>query len=97
MRVLDDEVDKNDPSYIENYREMIRMNNLVEDYVEDALKINRVKTKKLEADGRMDPRCRIHKLLDRGTPFLEIGQLAGCEDGIPSGNVIAGIGQVNNR
>jgi len=97
MRVLDEEVDKNDPSYIENYREMIRMNNKLEDYVEDALKINRVKTKKLEADGRMDPRCRIHKLLDRGTPFLEIGQLAGCEDGIPSGNVIAGIGQINNR
>lgn len=76
---------------------MTHLNNLLEDYVEDALLINRRKLKDMSKKDQLDPRCRIHKLLDRGTPFLEIGQLAGCEDGIPSGNIIAGIGQINTR
>lgn len=45
------------------------------------------------------PRERIDKVLDPGTPFIEVGQLAGydslgVEESVPSGNMIAGIGVI---
>ncbi len=47
--------------------------------------------------GKLLPRDRVTQLLDPGTPFLEIGQLAahGMYDGeAPSAGVIAGIGRI---
>lgn len=35
--------------------------------------------------------------MDRGSPFLAIGQLAGWDKDIPAGNLIAGIGMVHGR
>ena len=48
------------------------------------------------------PRERINKVLDPGTPFLEIGQLAGYsalgkEESVPSGNIIAGVGVISGK
>ncbi|WOE33333.1 MULTISPECIES: carboxyl transferase domain-containing protein [unclassified Acinetobacter] len=48
--------------------------------------------------GKLLPRDRINQLIDPGTAFLEIGQLAAYQvyaDDIPAAGVIAGIGQVN--
>ena len=48
--------------------------------------------------GKLLPRDRVQGLLDRGSPFLEIGQLAGHElydDVIPAAGLIAGIGRVS--
>jgi len=50
------------------------------------------------ARGKLLPRDRIDQLIDVGTAFLEIGQLAAYkvyEDDIPAAGVVAGIGQVN--
>jgi len=50
------------------------------------------------ARGKLLPRERVNALLDPGTPFLEIGQLAayGMYGGdVPAASVIAGIGRVN--
>ena len=50
------------------------------------------------ARGKLLPRMRVERLLDPGSPFLEIGQLAACDmyDGeVPGAGVIAGIGQVS--
>jgi len=50
-----------------------------------------------EARGKMLPRERINRLLDPGSAFLEVGQLAGYElydDVIPSGGIITGVGQI---
>jgi 3-methylcrotonyl-CoA carboxylase beta subunit len=50
------------------------------------------------ARGKLLPRERVSALLDPGTPFLEIGQLAahGMYGGdVPAASVIAGIGRVN--
>lgn len=52
---------------------------------------------KLKARGKLLPRERITSIIDRGSPFLEIGQLAGFDKDIPSGNVITGIGVVNGQ
>src|SRR6187551_1530180 len=50
--------------------------------------------------GKLLPRERVERLLDPGSPFLEIGQLAACDmyDGeVPGAGVIAGIGRVSGR
>ncbi|WP_336964173.1 carboxyl transferase domain-containing protein [Sphingobium aquiterrae] len=50
--------------------------------------------------GKLLPRDRIHRLLDPGAPFLEIGQLAAngmYGNGAPGAGVIAGVGRVSGR
>ena len=51
---------------------------------------------------KLIPRERINAVIDPGSPFLEIGQLAGYEymnesDSVPSGNLIAGIGNIGGK
>lgn len=51
-----------------------------------------------QARGKLLPRDRVAELLDGGTPFLEIGQLAAYgmyDDDAPSAGLIAGIGRVS--
>jgi 3-methylcrotonyl-CoA carboxylase beta subunit len=53
---------------------------------------------KHEGRDKMFVRDRIDRLLDPGSPFLELGQLAGHElygDWIPAGGLVTGIGCVN--
>ncbi len=50
--------------------------------------------------GKLLPRDRVEKLLDPGSPFLEIGQLTACdmyEGEVPGAGIIAGIGRVSGR
>jgi 3-methylcrotonyl-CoA carboxylase beta subunit len=52
------------------------------------------------ARGKLLPRDRVERLLDPGSPFLEIGQLAANDlyDGeVPGAGIIAGIGRVSGR
>ncbi|MBF9060823.1 methylcrotonoyl-CoA carboxylase, partial [Rhodobacterales bacterium HKCCSP123] len=52
------------------------------------------------ARGKMLPRDRVANLLDPGSPFLEVGALAGhgmYEGAAPCGGVIAGVGLVEGR
>ena len=52
------------------------------------------------ARGKLLPRDRVERLLDPGSPFLEIGQLAAGDlyDGeVPGAGLIAGIGRVSGR
>ncbi len=49
------------------------------------------------ARGKLLPRQRLDLLLDRDSPLLEIGALAGCHEGgvVPGGSILAGIGRVS--
>jgi len=50
--------------------------------------------------GKLLPRDRVERLLDPGSPFLEIGQLAACdmyEGEVPGAGIIAGIGRVSGQ
>jgi 3-methylcrotonyl-CoA carboxylase beta subunit len=50
--------------------------------------------------GKLLPRDRVERLLDPGSPFLEIGQLAAnglYDDEVPGAGIIAGIGRVSGR
>ena len=52
------------------------------------------------ARGKLLPRERVERLLDPGSPFLEIGQLAAngvYDEDIPGAGMIAGIGRVSGR
>lgn len=52
------------------------------------------------ARGKLLPRERVERLLDPGSPFLEIGQLAATGlygDEVPGAGIIAGIGRVSGR
>ncbi len=50
--------------------------------------------------GKLLPRERVERLLDPGSPFLELSPLAGFNlyrDEVPSGGIITGIGRVSGR
>ena len=50
--------------------------------------------------GKLLPRERVERLLDPGSPFLEIGQLAACdmyEREVPGAGIICGVGRVSGR
>jgi len=50
--------------------------------------------------GKLLPRERVERLLDPGSPFLEIGQLAAngvYDEDIPGAGMIAGVGRVSGR
>src|SRR5438067_10998925 len=52
------------------------------------------------ARGKLLVRDRIDRLLDRGSPFLEVGALAATgmyDDECPSAGIVAGIGRVEGR
>lgn len=53
---------------------------------------------RLKARNKLLARERIDRLVDPGSPFLEVGTLAGLGmygDWVPSGGIITGIGRVN--
>jgi len=55
---------------------------------------------KHRARGKLLPRERVEQLLDPGSPFLEVGQLAAnglYHDEVPGAGIIAGIGRVSGR
>lgn len=52
------------------------------------------------ARGKLLPRDRVTRLLDPGSPFLEVGQLAAnglYGDEVPGAGIVAGIGRVSGR
>ena len=80
------------------------METLVTDLREKVAKIaiggsERARKKHLDR-GKLLPRERVERLLDPGTPFLELSQMAAYgmyEDQVPSGGILTGIGRVAGR
>ena len=101
MPVLTSSVDRGSEAFAANKAAMQR---LVEELstraAEAALGGGDVARKRHAGRGKLLPRERIAKLLDAGSPFLEVGQLAGygMYDGeAPSAGLIAGVGRVEKR
>ncbi|MBY0621131.1 carboxyl transferase domain-containing protein [Sphingomonas ursincola] len=98
---LDTKIDTNS----ESYRAAFAHNSALRDELwakvaEAALGGNAKSRERHTARGKLLPRDRVERLLDPGSPFLEIGQLAACDqyDGeIPGAGMIAGIGRVSGR
>jgi 3-methylcrotonyl-CoA carboxylase beta subunit len=67
---------------------------------ETALGGNEKSRERHTARGKLLPRERVERLLDPGSPFLEIGQLAAnglYDDEVPGAGIITGIGRVSGR
>ena len=57
-------------------------------------------TEKQKKRGKLSPRERLERLLDPGTPFLELSQLAAhdvYEDHVPGAGIITGVGRIHGR
>ncbi|KAK9763156.1 Methylcrotonoyl-CoA carboxylase beta chain, mitochondrial [Basidiobolus ranarum] len=79
-----------------------RMKKLTEDLETNVAKIKlgggEEARKRHLSRGKLLPRDRLERLLDNGSPFLELSQFAGHElydDYVPGGGIITGVGRVN--
>ncbi|GLT98262.1 hypothetical protein SLE2022_157760 [Rubroshorea leprosula] len=99
--VLLDGIDRNSDAVVKNSTLMEGLLSQLQSHIgkvlvgggAEAVKRNRSRNKLL-------PRERIDRLLDPGSSFLELSQLAGHElygDSLPSGGIITGIGPVHGR
>ncbi|WP_287817477.1 carboxyl transferase domain-containing protein, partial [Idiomarina sp.] len=98
MAILSSKINTRDAQFAANSESM---QDVVNDLQEKATKIHQGGGPKYQerhlSRGKLLPRDRINKLLDAGSPFLEIGQFAAWEcyeDYVPAAGVVAGIGQV---
>jgi 3-methylcrotonyl-CoA carboxylase beta subunit len=89
----------------EDYKARVAHNRALRDdlwakVAETALGGNEKSRERHTARGKLLPRERVERLLDPGSPFLEIGQLAANDlyDGeVPAAGLICGIGRVSGR
>ncbi|XP_021722511.1 methylcrotonoyl-CoA carboxylase beta chain, mitochondrial-like [Chenopodium quinoa] len=101
LAVLPNDVDQNSDTFTRNSKLMqdllsqlhFNINKVINGGGEEAVKRNRSRKKLL-------PRERIEQILDPGSSFLELSQLAGhglYEESLPSGGIITGIGPVHGK
>ena len=101
MAVLTSSIDPDSEAFRRN---SAHMQTLVADLRKEAARVieggpEQARDKHL-ARGKLLPRDRVTRVLDRGSPFLEIGQLAahGLYGGeVPTAGLITGIGRVSGR
>jgi 3-methylcrotonyl-CoA carboxylase beta subunit len=98
---LDTKIDTNSDTYRASFTHNITLRDeLWSKVAEAALGGNAKSRERHTARGKLLPRERVERLLDPGSPFLEIGQLAACDlygGEIPGAGMIAGIGRVSGR
>ncbi|AKU97777.1 Methylcrotonyl-CoA carboxylase carboxyl transferase subunit [Labilithrix luteola] len=101
MTTLNSRIDTRSPEFRANAETMRGLvSDLREKVAEVRLGGSPSAREKHVARGKLLPRERVERLLDPGSPFLEIGQLAafGMYDGeAPGAGMIAGIGRVQGR
>uniref|UniRef100_A0A0C9QMJ9 methylcrotonoyl-CoA carboxylase n=1 Tax=Wollemia nobilis TaxID=56998 RepID=A0A0C9QMJ9_9CONI len=101
LGVLPDTLDKNSDGYKQNYGAMERLLAELKQNIEAVLEGGGPKAvERNRARNKLLPRERINRLLDPGSSFLELSQLAGHElydEPLPSGGIVTGIGPVNGR
>ena len=101
MPVLTSEINPRSPGFRANAE---AMGGLVEDLRKLAAQIAKGGGEKAMARhlarGKLSPRQRVEMLLDPGTPFLELSQLAAhgvYNEAVPAAGIITGIGRVEGR
>ncbi len=99
MPTIQSTIDRSSPDYAKNEQEM-RLS--VEDLKKTVAKIaegGSANARQKHRDrGKLLPRNRVNLLLDPGSPFLELSQLAAkglYDDAVPSAGLITGIGRIH--
>ncbi len=98
MAKIVSKINTRSPEFIENSEHMLaQVNDLKEKVADIKLGGSERSRNKHLARGKLLPRDRVKALLDSGSPFLELSQLAAYkvyDDNIPSAGIITGIGRV---
>ncbi len=104
MPVVSSDIDPNDPLFVERRAQMLELVAGFRDLEAKVRAHSASKAAKFQKRGQLLPRERVARLLDRGTPFLELSTLAGYrmhdDDGkrnIAGGGSVVGIGFVHGR
>jgi 3-methylcrotonyl-CoA carboxylase beta subunit len=99
MNILESKLDKSSSVYQENAEQMqVLLSDLKEKTERLKLGGGERQLKLHQSRKKLFVRDRIDRLIDGGSPFLELSQLAGLDlydDDIPSGGVVTGIGRVS--
>ncbi|MGL4496432.1 MAG: carboxyl transferase domain-containing protein, partial [Beijerinckiaceae bacterium] len=101
MAILSPKLDANDPSHVANAAEWAKLRaDLLEKRAQAAEGGSPKSRERHVARGKLLPRERVRRLLDPGSPFLEIGLLAAngmYEGDVHAAGMICGIGRVEGR
>lgn len=101
MAVLKSELDVTSPKFVSNREAMSALlDTLRAETSKAALGGPAAARERHVGRGKLLPRERVERLLDPGTPFLEVGALAAhgmYEDDAPAAGLITGIGRVEGR
>ena len=101
MQQLSTQVDVNSEQYQTNFTYHAQLRQQLRDRMAKVAKGGSERSRQRHLDrGRLLPRERVRRLLDPGSPFLEIGSLAAIgmyDDDAPAAGLIAGVGIVEGR
>lgn len=97
MKILGEHYDTSSAEHVDNIQAMEALNRELDQLVEETHVIPQRELDKMQKKGKFSPMDRIEKMVDKGSPFLEIGQLAGHDRGVPAGNLITGIGIIGHQ
>ena len=101
MQQLITQVDANSEQYQTNFTHHDQLRQQLRDRVAEVARGGSERSRQRHLDrGRLLPRERVRRLLDPGSPFLEVGSLAAFgmyDDDAPAAGLIAGIGIVAGR
>ena len=101
MAIIDSQLKTQSDEFNHNKAAMETQIQALEKTILDIKKGGSAKAQKRQLEqGKLLVRDRIEHLIDSGSPFLELSQLAGFElykDPVPAGGVISGIGQINGQ
>jgi geranyl-CoA carboxylase beta subunit len=102
MSTIESTISPGSDAFEANRAGMLALLERVDGYVQRSVATSGKSRERFEKRGQLLPRERLALLLDPGTPFLEIGALAGLgldnpdlEKSVPGGGVIGGIGWVS--
>ncbi len=102
MSTIESTISPNGEAFAANRDGMLALLDRVRGYEQRSVSTSAKSRERFEKRGQLLPRERLARLLDPGTPFLEVGSLAGLgldnpdlEKSVPGGGVIGGIGWVS--
>ena len=101
MSVIPASIDARSPGFRANAERMVGLVETLRQTVGRVAEGGGAVARKRHLDrGKLLPRDRVHALLDPGTPFLELSQLAAhglYGDEVPAAGIITGVGRVSGR
>lgn len=101
MPVIKTKIQPKSELFLDNYQHLKACSNDLKDKVYTAAQGGSLKAQQRHLKhGKLLPRKRLSYLLDQGSPFLELSQLAAYkvyEDDVPCAGIITGIGKIHDR